>query len=388
MPNGTSLYGFDEYNSFDQLKDSRAVFLNATYEVVPSVTLRGGARFTHDRVTITHLYAMEGGLLPPGSVGYGPDSGTTEWTQTIGALPATYSSYQTSLAPPGPTTSRFEDNNNVSLRAGVDWKPTDDVLTYATFSEGYRGAAFNGQAFNNPVEANFAAPEKLYSYEIGLKSELWNRHLIFNAALFHYDYHNQQFLDAFALPGGAGSGFHTVNAPKSRVDGAEFEVRVRTTEALELNAALGLMHSKYVDLTLHAGELETPGVVRVCCVGNQLIQAPNYTASGGVNWRFAQLAAGDLRLLVDANFYGKQYFDAFNTERIAQSPYGIGNARLSFDSSQKRGFAVDAWIKNFTNKRYLAYGLNQRDLDTGALGFDYALVGEPRTYGADLTYRF
>jgi outer membrane receptor protein involved in Fe transport len=388
LPNGTSLYGFDEYNSFDQLKDSRAVFLNATYEVVPTVTLIGGARFTHDRVTISNLYAMEGGLLPPGSVGTGPDSGTTEWTQTIGALPATYSNYQTNLAPPGPTTSRFEDNNNVSLKAGMDWKPSDNVLAYASFSEGYRGAAFNGQAFNNPAEANFASPEKLYSYEVGVKSELWNRRLTLNAAFFHYDYRNQQFLDAFALPGGAGSGFHTINAPKSRVDGAEFEVRARATEDLELNGSLGLMHSKYVDLTLHAGELEAPGVVRVCCVGNQLIQAPDYTASGAVNWRFARLDAGDLRVLVDANFYGKQYFDAFNTERISQSPYGIGNARVWFDSSRKRGFAVGAWIKNFTNKRYLAYGLNQKDLDTGALGFDYGLVGEPRTYGADLTYRF
>ena len=36
----------------------------------------------------------------------------------------------------------------------------------------------------------------------------------------------------------------------------------------------------------------------------------------------------------------------------------------------------------------LAYALNQKDLDTGALGFDYALVGEPRTYGADLMVRF
>ncbi len=46
------------------------------------------------------------------------------------------------------------------------------------------------------------------------------------------------------------------------------------------------------------------------------------------------------------------------------------------------------WIKNIANKEYLAYGLNQNDPDTGALGFDYALVGEPRTYGVDLTYRF
>ena len=210
-------------------------------------------------------------------------------------------------------------------------------------------------------------------------------------AVFHYDYKNQQFLDAFSLPGNLGTGFRTVNAPKARVDGAEFEFRAKATTDLELFADLGLMHSKYVELTLHAGELQSPGpppVPRVCCVGNQLIQAPDYNASLGLDWRLAHLAPGDLRLYADGNLYGKQYFDAFNTERDAQGAYGVANARLSLESAGKHGYSVGAWIKNITNRQYLAYALNQKDADTGALGFDYALVGEPRTYGVDVTLRF
>jgi hypothetical protein len=49
---------------------------------------------------------------------------------------------------------------------------------------------------------------------------------------------------------------------------------------------------------------------------------------------------------------------------------------------------VAAWVKSLTNRQYLAYGLNQKDPDTGALGFDYGLVGEPRTYGVEATLRF
>jgi iron complex outermembrane recepter protein len=383
LPDGTALYGFDEYNSFDQIKESKAVFLNTTFTLAPTVTLRAGARFTKDNISINHLYALEGGPLAPGPVGYAPDGSTTLWTQTIGALPATYTNYQAGLAAQGPTLNLSEDNTNVSFKAGADWKPTDAVLVYLSFSQGYRGAAFNGQAFNFPAEANFAAPEKLNSYEIGMKTDLWNRRGEFNAALFHYDYRNQQFLDAFTLPGGAGSGFHTVNAPKSRVDGAEFEFRAKATDDLEIRSALGLLQSKYVELTLHA---TTP--TRHCCVGNQLIQAPHYNASLGVDWRFARIAAGDLRLMVDGNYYAKQYFDAFNTERIAQGAYGVANARVSFQSTAKRGFGAGVWIKNIANRKYIAYALNQNDPDTGAEGFDYGLVGEPRTYGADLTYRF
>jgi iron complex outermembrane recepter protein len=395
-----TLFGFDEYNNFDQIKDSRAVFLNLTYAITPQVSLRGGVRYTKDKVTIENFYALEGGLPPPGSVGYSPNiDATTWWTQTIGN-PALYTppgsptaprnSFQQGLAPQafGVVPNFSNDTNNVSGKVGADWRVNEQVLTYLSVSQGYRGVAFNGQAYNDNSELTFAEPEKLTSYEIGIKTELWNRRGIFNVALFHYDYKNQQFLDAFNLPGGLGTGFRTVNAPKSRIDGAEFEFQVRATNDLQIMANLGLLHSKYVELTLHANEFQAPGVPRVCCVGNQLIQAPDYNAMLAIDWRFAHLGAGDLRLFADANYYGKQYFDAFNTERDAQGAYGVANARLSFETTGKRGWSVAAWIKNITNRQYLAYALNQKDLDTGALGFDYALVGEPRTYGADLMVRF
>jgi iron complex outermembrane recepter protein len=379
LPSGATLFGFDEYNNFDQIKVSKAAFFNTTFSLTPTVTLRAGARFTRDDISIDNFYALEGGLTAA-SAGFAPDGGTTLWTQTIPfSATASYNQFSTSLSPQaGVNPTLTQNNNNVSVKAGADWKPTDEVLVYVSFSQGYRGAAFNGQAFNAPAELNFAAPEKLNSYEIGMKSALWSHRAEFNVAAFHYDYRNQQFLDAFALPGGAGTGFHTVNAPKSRVDGAEFEFRARATQDLELRAGLGLLGSKYVELTLHGVDLS----------GNRLIQAPNYNASVGVDWRFAHLAAGDFRAMVDANFYGKQFFDAPNTERIAQDSYGIGNARVSFESASKPGFAVGAWIKNITNRQYLAYGLAQRDPSQGGLGFDYALVGEPRTYGGDVSYRF
>ncbi|MDP9064519.1 MAG: TonB-dependent receptor [Pseudomonadota bacterium] len=378
-PGGAGLYGFDEYNNFDQLKDSRAAFFNTALTVLPTVTLRAGVRFTQDKISVRNFYALEGGLLAP-PAGYAPDTGPTLWTQTIPNVPsASYVQYSPSLVPPGGVSPPLrQDNNNVSFKAGADWKPSDALLTYVSFSQGYRGAAFNGQAFNAPAELNFASPEKLTSYEIGAKSEFLNRRAEFNVAIFHYDYRNQQFLDAFALPGGAGTGFHTVNAPKSRVDGAEFELRLKASEDVEVRSGLGVLHSKYEQLTLHGVDL----------AGNRLIQAPAYNVDVAVDWRFAHLQAGDLRLAVDANSYGKQYFDAPNTERIAQPGYTIANARLSFASSAKQGFAVGAWIKNIANREYIAYGLAQRDPSQGGLGFDYSLVGEPRTYGVDLTYRF
>ena len=374
---GGPLYGFDEYNNFDQIRESKAAFFNVAYTVIPTVTLRAGIRYTADDLAIHNFYALEGGLASA-PVGLGPNDGTTLWTQTIPVLPGTYTNFTPGLAPQGSRNPELSDNtNNASVKAGVDWKPVDGILAYFSFSQGYRAAAFNGQAYNAPVELTFASPEKLNSYEVGFKSELLNHRAEFNVAAFHYDYRNQQFLDTFGLPGG-GSGFRTVNAPKSQIDGAEFEFKARATADLELNAALGLLHSRYIDLFLH-------GVDRS---GNQLIQAPNADASASVQWRFARIGATDLKILVDGNYTDKQFFDAIDTQRIAQGAYVVGNARLSFDSPGKNGVSAGIWIKNFANREYLAYGLAQRNAADGGLGFDYALVGEPRTYGFDVTYRF
>jgi iron complex outermembrane receptor protein len=380
-PGGQQLYGFDEYNNFDQLKDSRAAFLNATFHVTPTVSLRAGVRYTKDKIEITNFYALEGGLTLP-SAGYAPSGGTTLWTQTIPYVPtASYIGYSNVLVPPGGVNAPLEhDNNNTSGKVGIDWKPNDEALIYATFSQGYRGAAFNGQAFNAPAELTFAQPEKLDAYEVGSKLEFWQRRASLDLAVFHYNYRNQQFLDTFALPGGQGTGLRTVNAPKSRVDGAEAEFRAKATEALELSGGLGFLNAKYQELELHGVDLS----------GNQLIQAPRVSGSLALNWRFLQLDAGDLRLTLDGNWYSRQYFDAQNTQRVSQGAYAIANGRLSFAGKRgpMSGFDFGVWVKNLADRQYIQYAIAQRDPSEGGLGFDYGLVGEPRTFGADIRYRF
>jgi outer membrane receptor protein involved in Fe transport len=380
-PGGQQLYGFDEYNDFDQLKDSRAAFLNATVKVTPTVSLRAGVRYTKDKIEIKNFYALEGGLTGP-SAGYGPTDGTTLWTQTIpNVTNVSYLQYSSLFVPPGGVNAPLEhDNNNTSAKVGIDWKPTDQGLIYASFSQGYRGAAFNGQAFNSPAELTFAQPERLDAYETGTKWEFWQRRAYVDLSVFHYNYSNQQFLDTFTLPGGLGTGLRTVNAPKSTVNGGELEFRAKATEAVELSGNLGLLNGKYRELVLHGVNL----------AGNHLIQAPDVSASLALNWRALQLSAGDLRLMLDGNWYARQYFDAQNTQRISQGAYAIANGRLSFTVTRgpASGFDLGVWVSNLGDRHYVQYAIAQRDPDQGGLGFDYGLVGAPRTFGADIRYRF
>jgi len=379
----TSLWGYDEYNNFDQVRTSTAAFVNVNYQLTPAVTLRAGVRYTHDDITIKNFYALEGGLVALPTA-LGPDSQPTLWTQTIPYLPAdTYNTYSTSTAALSLNPDLKNSDSNWSIKAGVDWKVSEDVLGYLSFSQGYRGSAFNGQAFNGPAELTFARPEKLDALEVGAKSTLLEKRLELNGALFYYRYRDQQFLDtycAFPTTGGgcAGTGFVTSNAPKSRIYGGELELRAKPTPDLDLRASLGLLSTKYEELFLHFADRS----------GNQLIMAPDVSAGLALDWRMARLAVGDLHLAFDGNYYGKQYYDALNTERIAQPSYAIVNGRVALLGGHDNHWSFAVWGKNLADKQYLTYGLAQRNAEDGGLGFDYTLVGEPRTYGLEVTVRY
>jgi len=385
---GNPLWGYDEFNNFDQIRTSKAVFLNSNYTLTPAVTLRAGLRFTNDEITIKNFYALEGGMTNQPTQ-LGPDQYPTLWTQTIwgpdatSPCPANYVTYVASLATQCPVAGdQVKKNNNLSLRVGLDWKITPDVLGYASASQGYRGAAFNGQAFNGPAELTFASPERLNAYEVGVKSELYGKRLELNGAVFYYQYKDQQFLDTYcAFPsatGCGGTGFKLTNAPRSRIVGGELEMHAKPSADLDLRASLGLLNSKYEELFLHFADRS----------GNQLIMAPDVSGDVAVDWRVARLPFGDLHVAADSNYYGKQYYDALNTDRIAQPGYWLVNARVSLLGARDNHFSVAVWGKNLANKEYLSYGLAQRNIQDGGLGFDYALVGEPRTYGVEFTLRY
>jgi len=375
---GQTSYGYNQYNNFDQIRDTRAIFLNATAAVSPAVTFRAGVRYTRDRITIDNYYALLGALASP-PVGLGPDTGTSYWSQTIPVLPTSLVKFVPGLgAQSAPTPAFGQANGNVSGMIGADWKLTEGLMAYASVSQAYRGAAFNGQATISPKELTFAKPEILRSYEIGMKSEFWDRRAVVNAAVFDYDYRDMQFLDILGLGNNQGFGLHITNASKTRIKGGELEIRVKPVSDLEFQGGLGLQDARFVSLTLHGVRLD----------GNKLFSAPDVSANAAIDWKFAHLSCGDLRLHVDGNFYSKQYFDPRNVERVAQGAYALANARLSFDSLAKPGFGAGVWVKNLANRHYATYQLAELTAADGGFGEDQSLAGEPRTYGLDLTYRF
>nr|WP_087575075.1 TonB-dependent receptor [Sphingomonas sp. CDS-1] len=346
-PNAGGLITCDYRNHFRQTKESIAVYGDVNYKLTDRLILRGGLRYTHDK---GRFYDFSAQL-------WGADG-----TPIANIIPGDPTNIDA-------TTSLNFKKGTISGKVGIDFKTADGDLIYASFSRGYRANSFNAQAFFSPTELNVAKPETVNAYEIGFKSQFLDRAVTLNGAVFYYDYRNQQALSV-------DSGTLTqnlVNLPKSRIMGGELELTVRPIQGIRLNAGLGVLSSK----------IRNGSVSGVSLVGNRLTNAPKLTASGSVDWDIIDGDNGKLTWGVNASYASKQYFDLFNTDRIAQKGYVLVGSQLNYRFAGDQ-YGVGLWVKNIFNQYYDR--INQ-DLLAG-FGYDYHGVGDPRTYGVTIDAKF
>lgn len=334
--------GFHFGNFYHQERDSRAAYVKGDFELTPTLTLNAGFRYSDDDVEVSNYDGFFGE--------------TTAAGERVLSFPVFLNA---GLA---------RNYTNSSVELGLDWQAADNILGYLSFSQGYRSGAINGQAFSDSTaEITAAEPEEVDSYEAGVKADLLEGNLILNAAIFHYDYKNQQFL----IAEGGGFLFPLRNAPKSTLDGLEVELQFQASEDFHLTAGLGLLDTEYKELT----------VLGTSAAGNQLIGAPKVTSNLGFDWQFADTEIGEWGLNVNASYQSKVYFTPFEEAALSQDSYTVMNARLSLESDN---FSAGIWAKNLLDEEYFIYGL---DL-VSTYGARYFQRGAPQTYGVDFTYRF
>lgn len=356
FPNGVNdcfddfLTGCRLVNNLNQERKSYAGFLHTTFDISERLNLTAGARYTREKA-VMRRYSADIYYFDP-------------------AVDQEFLAFNTI---PGDGSPSLPRQSNVDAKwggsLGLNYTIEAGKMLYATFSTAFRSGAYNGQAFYAPGEVNYVKPERLNSYEIGFKTSFLNNALRLNGAVFHYDYRNQQFIDVNST-----SFLQTlVNAPKSRIRGAELEISARPVDPLIFNIGIGYLDAKYKELVLRG----------IDYAGNQMITAPNWKVNGSVDWTFLEEPVGDFALHFDAVYTGRQYYDAPNTSNIAQRGYGLVNGRLSFDAAGD-SFSAGIWVRNITNRKYYSYGYAEQAI----VGFDYVQRGMPRMWGADLTIRF
>jgi iron complex outermembrane recepter protein len=266
------------------------------------------------------------------------------------------------------------DYSAVTGKLGLEWDLSRQSMMYAQVATGYKAGGFG-----IVVPPSAYEPEHLTALELGSKNRFLNNQLQVNGELFHYSYKNYQvmFADSNApspVPGDTGSSFvqYVVNAGAGKISGLELESRWRVLTDTELRAAV-----TYTDA--HYGNFAAPQVQNMN--GARVVGTPKWTLSLGVqqSWELADglLTAGVQTRISDGYPVSLDNSLPGGTFNSQQGSFNKTDLRLSYAPASDR-WSVSLWLKNLENSAQT----------TQALPFGRVQITDPRTFGANLSYKF
>jgi iron complex outermembrane receptor protein len=192
---------------------------------------------------------------------------------------------------------------NVSPRLGLDFHWTEHVMTYVSYSRGFKSGGFDmrGNAAVYPQTENGYKSETADNYEAGIKSTLFDDTLLLNLTAFYDPYKNAQIqLQDFVEYQGAPTNLTAVlNAGKQINQGLELEAVWRPLKPLTLGFNVGYLDSYYKDFLVPCNPFTFqpgcgPGVTTVNAEdSNRPINAPTWTASANAAYTW-DLSSGSL----------------------------------------------------------------------------------------------
>jgi iron complex outermembrane receptor protein len=340
---------------------SIAGFAQGTYDITDRLSLTFGGRFTHEEIR------------------FRPEQFINEIRNPV------ITAIIPTVVPGTPILPRVwveSTDNDFSPAATLSYRFTDDLLGYFTYSQGFKAGGFTMRAFppvipgvttpiTDPEEIIPAfGPEEVEQFEIGAKSEWLDRRMRLNVAGFVTNYDALQLL---ALTGIGGLVPVIFNAGDARIWGIEAEAELIATDWLRLNGSLGWMDHEYLEV-----DPNTAGVTE----DNDLVNAPEWTASLGATADLMNNELGQVYLRADWSYKGSQFKDPSNEPIIHQDDYSLVSASLNWQSADEKWLAT-VGVTNLTDEIYIVSGI-----DNDGTGISAANPSRPREWFVRLKYSF
>lgn len=269
---------------------------------------------------------------------------------------------------------------------------TPEISMYARAASGYRSGGFNAQ---DPVITGTRTlpsfkPETLTSYEVGVKSELFDRRVRLNIAGYYNEYSDLAVVVPVSdAPAGT---FATKigNAGKVTYTGIEADLQAALTDNFSIDGTIG-----YVDINtkeFFAGIQPVAGApaVNIASVVKPTYTAP-LTANIALNARFP-VGSGDTVIVgrvgythEDGRYNFAQSLSSPFNEQIKTDPRDLVDAQIAVENLPLGGAdaRVMLWVKNLTNAKDFVRGI-----DFGQLGYAGGYFADPRTYGVTVGVKF
>ncbi len=238
-------------------------------------------------------------------------------------------------------------SERLDYRASATYEWSHSLMTYATLSTGFKGGGINPR----PTSLEEVLPfeeEELKSYEIGIKTKLFDSRLLITGAVFRSDYTDLQL--ATVAPGTAGN--IVSNAGKVRIDGGELEIHAEPIDRFVIDASIGYIDFSYLELGDAAGVGGAP------CKSCTAPFVPDTQATIGAQYSFDLGGAGTITPRIDWSYRSKTYNDLFNSDIASTDGYSLVNARIAYESASQ-DWTLAFEVRNLTDKLYYPNKYNQ-----------------------------
>lgn len=263
--------------------------------------------------------------------------------------------------------------SDFSPSAVLAFDVTDDINAYGKVATGYKTGGFNLFASSIARMQEGFGPESVTSYELGVKSTWFANRLRVNAALFKAEYKDLQ-LSVTSDPTNI-SISDVLNAGKSSVDGLELDVMARPVQSLKLSLAYAWLDGGYDRIIDAAGRNLTSTY--------GFVETPKHKLSSWIEYTMPRTRLG-VPSVVLSYAYQAERVGSTSCKACVIKGYGLFDTRLTFsDIPAGRGsLRFSVWGRNLTDETY--YTSYYR----GVASLLTAVFGDPRSYGADLSFEF
>jgi len=385
-------------DTFDQNSRNFAVFTHNVLSITDRLSLTLGGRYTSERKTLD--VGLNGSNPFCAAIVRSPFA-------ALAALPCVINP----ITGVGGETKLSE--NRFTGTAVLSFEATEDLLTYASFSRGYKAGGFNldrsGLVAANVNFDNLRfAPELVDSFEVGAKLSL--RDVRFNVAAFH------AVFDQFQLNTFNGTNFIVENISSCSAElnpnrtcnsddlrggvtstGIELEATVFPAPNFSANFGLTYAETKYRDRLVGANGIAFPAPL-FNLPGQQLSNAPTTVLTGALTWTPPVTDTLNALFYIDWRYQSEMNTgsDLFPEKR--QPDFPVVNARIGLNGNDRK-WSIEAWAQNLFDHQFQQVSFNtplqgggtiaQTQL-TGATGTTLfgSFLGEPRTFGVTIRTKF
>lgn len=334
------------------------VFADVTFKATESLELTAGVRYTsEDKTSGYQAFLVNGGSVLGGST---PTVGRGLFVQPTAG---------------GAVQRRDISDDGLTYRAVMRYAPSDTLSTYASYARGRRPKVLSvgsPTTPGGPVRFSELPAEEVDSFEVGVKSELFDRTLSLEGSVYHYAYENFQT----SVINSAGQ-IVSANAGEADATGFEGQFIWRPTAMLEAFGTFAYSEARFGN-----------GIFK----DNSFRLSPDQSLSFGLRAAF-DVAGGQLVLTPTYTWQSEVFFDSNNDlprlqqqdaiQDELQKAYGLLNLRASY-TRDGAPWTVGAFVTNALDQDYIKDAGNTGD----AFGIPTFIAGEPRYYGVSFAMRY